>query len=319
LARKGDEFMRIAIMGAGAMGGYFGARLAAAGNDVALIARGAHLAAIRANGLRLQSPKGDVHLPDIAATDDPASVGVVDVVMFMVKNYDVDAAAQAILPMLGADTMVVTCQNGVSAPERLAAVIGADKVVPGVARFPGDIAAPGVIRHSADSDKLSFGEVDGRVSPRVLAFQQALTRAGVTAVIPDNIIQDLWIKFVGQSALSAITTLTRLDIGPLRDTPASYQLFLDAIAEADRVGRAVVPGLPDGIAERVWGVLNSFAPTMHASMLDDLRRGKPLEVEYLSGEVVRLGRKLGIATPIHSVFLAALSPFANGAPVQATT
>jgi len=311
--------MRIAIMGAGAMGGYFGARLAAAGNDVALIARGAHLAAIRANGLRLQSPKGDVHLPDIAATDDPASVGVVDVVMFMVKNYDVDAAAQAILPMLGPDTMVVTCQNGVSAPDRLAAVIGAGKVVPGVARFPGDIAAPGVIRHSADSDKLSFGEVDGRVSARVLAFQQALTRAGVTAVIPDNIIQDLWIKFVGQSALSAITTLTRLDIGPLRDTPASYQLFLDAIAEADRVGRAVVPGLPEGIAERVWGVLNSFAPTMHASMLDDLRRGKPLEVEYLSGEVVRLGRKLGIATPIHSVFLAALSPFANGAPVQATT
>jgi len=311
--------MRIAIMGAGAIGGYFGARLAAAGNDVTLIARGAHLAAIRENGLRVQSPKGDVHLPDIKATHDPTSVGVVDVVMFMVKNYDVDAAARAILPMLAPDTMVVTCQNGVSAPDRLAAVIGADRVVPGVARFPGDIAAPGLIRHSADSDMLSFGEVDGSRSARVLAFQQALTRAGTTAIIPDNIIHDLWIKFVGQSALSAITTLTRLDIGPLRDTPASYQLFLDAIAEADRVGRAVVPDLPDGIAERVWGVLNSFAPTMHASMLDDLRRGKPLEVDYLSGEVVRLGAKLGIATPIHAVFLAALSPFANGAPVQNTT
>jgi 2-dehydropantoate 2-reductase len=310
--------MRITIMGAGAMGGYFGARLAAAGNDVTLIARGAHLAAIRADGLRVQSPKGDLHLPDIRATDDPATVGVVDVVMFMVKNYDVDAAARAIVPMLGPETMVVTCQNGVSAPDRLAAVIGADKVVPGVARFPGDIAAPGLIRHSADSDRMSFGEVDGRVSARVLAFQQALTLAGITAIIPDNIIQDMWIKFIGQSALSAITTLTRLDIGPLRDTPASYQLFLDAIAEADRVGRAVVPGLPDGIAERVWGVLNSFAPTMHASMLDDLLRGKPLEVDYLSGEVVRLGRKLGIATPIHSVFLAALSPFADGAPGQAT-
>ncbi len=306
--------MRIAVMGAGALGGYIGGRLAAAGHQVTLIARGTHLEALQSNGLRIQSPKGDLHLHNVDATGDPSAVGIVDVVMFMVKNYDVEDAADAIKPMLSAKTMVVTCQNGISAWERLGKIIGVEKVVPGVARFPADIAAPGVIRHTAENDVLSFGEVDGTASERCQSFKDALDGAGITTIIPDNIIHDLWTKFIVQSALSSMTALTRLDIGPLRDNPISRQLFLDAMNEADLVGRAVVPELPLGNVEQSWKFLGSLPRTMHASMLDDLNNGKPIEVNYLSGDVVRLGKLYGVPTPIHNVLNAALQPYLNGPP-----
>jgi len=304
--------MKIAVMGAGALGGYFGGRLAASGHEVGLIARGAHLAALQSDGLRILSPKGDLHLPDITATDDPATLGRADVVLFMVKNYDVEDAAHAIAPLVGPDTMVVTCQNGVSAADRLGAIVGAEHVVPGVARTPADIPAPGVIRHSAENDMLSFGEPDGAVSDRCAVLRDALLAAGTTARIPDNIQHDLWAKFIVQSALSSITTLTRLDIGPLRDNAATKTLFLDAINEAEAVGRAEVPDLPGGIVKASWDFLQSFPPTMHASMLDDLNRGKPLEIDYLSGDVVAYGRRHGVPTPIHGLFHALLQPFAAG-------
>ena len=306
--------MRIAVMGAGALGGYIGGRLATTGHQVTLIARGAHLDALQSNGLRIQSPKGDLHLPEVDATDDPSSVGKVDVVMFMVKNYDVEDAAHGIKPMLGAKTMVVTCQNGISAWERLGKIIGVEKVLPGVVRFPANIASPGVIRHTAENDTVSFGEVDGLASKRCQNFKDALIEAGITTIIPDNIIHDLWTKFIVQSALSSMTALTRLDIGPIRDNPASRQLFLDAMNEADLVGRAVVPELPLGNVEQSWKFMGTLPRTMHASMLDDLNNGKPIEVNYLSGEVVRLGELYGVPTPIHNVLNAALQPYLNGLP-----
>ncbi|MEY8120800.1 ketopantoate reductase family protein [Falsihalocynthiibacter sp. BN13B15] len=306
--------MRIAVMGAGALGGYFGARLAAAGNEVVLIARGAHLAAIQERGLKILSPRGDLHMSEIAATDDPRSVGPVDVVLFMVKNYDVESGAQAIAPMLKSDTMVVTCQNGVSAHDRLGAIIGMQHVVPGVARIPADIPEPGVINHSAMWDTLSFGELDGRVTPRVAALRDAIIDAGATAVIPDNILHDLWVKFISQAMLASITTLTRLDMGPLRNNPDSRALFLAGMAETNRVGRAMVPDLPEGLVEQTWKTISTLPDTMHASMLDDLRAGKRLEVDYLSGDVVRLGRQYGVPTPIHEVFWSALQPFKYGSP-----
>jgi 2-dehydropantoate 2-reductase len=305
--------MRIAVMGAGALGGYFGGRLAAAGHDVVLIARGAHLVAIRERGLKIRSPRGNLYVPEIAATDDPRSVGAVDVIMFMVKNYDVQSAAQAIAPMLAPNTMVVTCQNGVSAHDRLGAIIGAQYVVAGVARIPAHIPEPGVINHSAMWDTLSFGELDGRVTSRIEAFRDAIIGAGGTALIPDNILHDLWSKFISQAMLASITTLTRLDIGPLRNNPDSRALFLAGMEETDRVGRAVVPDLPEGIVEKTWKSVGTLPDTMHASMLDDLNAGKRLEVDYLSGDVVRLGRKHGIPTPIHEMFWAALQPFKDGA------
>ena len=305
--------MKVAVMGAGALGGYFGGRLAAAAHEVTLIARGAHLAAIRANGLRVLSPKGDLYLPDIAATDDPREVGPVDVVLFMVKNYGLEQAAKAIRPMLGPDTFVLTCQNGVSAPERLGAVIGADRVIPGVVRMPADIPEPGVVRHSAEFEIVTFGEPSAQVTPRVTALCHAFTEAGVNAMIPDNILHDLWAKVVMQATLASITTLLRLDIGPIRDAPATAQLFRDGMAETEAVGRAVLADLPEGLADKGWTFIQGFPPGMHASMLDDLWAGKPIEIDYLSGDVVRIGAEHGIPTPIHDVFYAALLPFRDGA------
>lgn len=303
--------MKIAVMGAGALGGYFGARLQQAGHDVWFIARGAHLAAMRDSGLTVHSPKGDMVLDRVQATGDPAEVGPVDLVLFMVKNRDVESAAQQLAPMLHPGTTVVTCQNGISAWTRLGAVIGPDRVVPGVARIPGEITRPGVITHTAPLDILIFGEAAGGVSDRCRALRDALAAAGTTPQMTETILHELWSKFCGQAALASITTLTGLDIGPLRDNPDSRQLFRDAIAEAVQVGRAEVPDLPDDLLERNWKFVEILPPHMHASMLDDLRNGKPLEHAYLSGDVVRLGRKHGIATPIHWTFYAALKPVAD--------
>lgn len=303
--------MKIAVMGAGALGGYFGGRLARAGHEVWLIARRAHLEAIRKNGLRIFSPKGDVHLTDINATDAPADVGRADVILFMVKNRDVESAAEAIRPMIGDETMVVTCQNGVTAWERLGGIVGARHVVPGVARTPGEIVEPGVIRHTADLDMLIFGEPDGSASDRCERLRAALDEAGTTPVIADNVLHELWSKFCGQSTMASLTTLTGLDIGPLRDTPESARLFKDAIAEAYRLGRAIVPDLPEQVLQDNWDFVMRLPSEMHASMLDDLRKGKPLEHEYLSGDVVRLGFAHDVETPIHRVFYAALKPIAD--------
>ncbi|MCR8548023.1 2-dehydropantoate 2-reductase [Salipiger sp. P9] len=303
--------MKIAVMGAGALGGYFGGRLAQAGHEVWLIARGAHLEAMQANGLKILSPKGDAHVTAIHATGDPAEVGPADVILFMVKNRDVESAGEAIRPMLGPDTFVVTCQNGVTAWERLGAIIGPERVLPGVARIPGDIPEPGTVRHSAEFDMLIFGEPGGGTSPRAEALAAALRAAGTTAVVPDNIQHELWSKFCSQATLASLTTLTGLDLGPLRETPASRQLFKDAINETIAVGRAVIPDLPDDVFEKNWVFVETLPATMHASMLDDLRRGKPIEHEYLSGDVVRLGAQYGVPTPIHSVLYAALKPIAD--------
>jgi len=304
--------MKVAVMGAGALGGYFGGRLAAAGHEVALIARGAHLAAIRAHGLRIESPRGDLHVPRIQATENPAEIGPVDVIFFMVKNYDVESAAHAIAPMVGPSTMAVTCQNGVSAHERLGAIIGEDRVVPGVARTPGEVSAPGVIRHTAPFDVLAFGETDGTESERCRALWDALEAAGTMPKLVPDILHQLWSKMTMQAMLASITTLCRCDIGPLMANPASAKLMRDAMAETEAVGRAVVPDLPEGLIDQNWAFLESLPRTMHASMLDDLRNGKRLEVDYLSGDVVRIGRGAGVPTPIHEVFWAALQPFKDG-------
>jgi 2-dehydropantoate 2-reductase len=303
--------MKIAVMGAGALGCYFGARLSEAGHEVWFIARGAHLEAMRRDGLRIESPKGDLHLRDVHATDDPGAVGPADVVLLCVKNRDVESAAAAAAPLVGPETFFVTVQNGVTAPDRLAAIVGRGRVVPGVVRTPGDIRAPGVVRHSAPADVITFGEPDGGGSARSTALCEALRAAGTSPSVSESIRHELWSKFCVQSALASLTTLTDLDIGPLLGTPASARLFEDAITEAWTVGRSVVPDLPDDIVEKNWAFLHGLPPHMHASMLDDRRRGKPLENDYLSGDVVRLGAEYGVPTPIHSVLYAVLKPIAD--------
>ena len=303
--------MKIAVMGAGALGGYFGGRLAEAGHEVWLIARGAHLDALKRDGLRIVSPKGDLHLPDIHATGDPAEAGPADAVLFCVKNRDVEGAANALKPLLGPESFAITVQNGVTAWERLADVIGRERVLPAVVRMPADIAEPGLIRHGAPLDMITFGEVSGQRTARVEALFEDLRAAGVTPQIHDNIIHDVWMKFCFQSVFASLTSLTRLDAGPLRDVAETRALWRTAIDEAYGVGKAVVPDLPEEVADAAWRMATEFIPdNVHASMLDDLNRKRPIELEYLSGDVVRLGARHGVPTPVHGVFYALLKPAA---------
>lgn len=306
--------MRVAVMGAGALGGYFGGRLATAGHEVTLIARGTHLDALRRNGLTIRSPKGDAHIPDIEATDDPGDVGPVDVVIFAVKNQDVDASTKALVPVLGRGTWAITVQNGVRAPERLAEILGNERVVPGVVRMPGDISAPGVIRHSADFDFIHFGELDGQVTERVQGFRDALVEAGCMAEISTDIRTELWRKFTMQASFASVSALTRLDVGVIRESSECSSMFHSSIKETAAVAQAVLPNLGEDLSTAAWDFIQKVPPKAHASMLDDLNRGKPIEIDYLSGEVVRLGRKHGVPTPIHAFFLASLAPFRYGAP-----
>ncbi len=304
--------MRIAVMGAGALGGYFGGRLANQGHEVTLVARGAHLAALKENGLRILSPKGDFHLPDIPATSDPREIGPVDLILFTVKIQDVESSAEALLPVLGPDTWAITVQNGVSAPDRLAVVIGSERVVPGVVRMPADIAEPGVIRHSASFDIFQFGEVDRTISSRVQRLHKALLDAGCMPEVSSDIITELWRKFTMQASLASFCALTRLNFGPIRENAECASLFRGSIAETAAVGKTIKSDLPDDLADRAWDFVQKIPPDAHASMLDDLNRGKPIEIDYLSGEVVKLGRKHNVPTPIHEVFLSLLSPYRNG-------
>ena len=306
--------MRIAIMGAGALGCYFGGRLAAAGHEVVFIARGAQLKALTTQGLRIESGKGNLTLKAVEATDDPAKAGIADVILFLVKNYHVEEAARQMLPMVGPQTMIVTGQNGVSAPERVEAITGKGSVVPGVVRMPASIPEPGVVLHNADFDHFTFGEIIQSQSARVTAFCTALVQAGTMGKISDNILHELWFKFIMQASFASITALTRLDNGPLRGNPSSARLFKDSMAETQRVAEAEVPGFPKENDVKLWDFLGKLPAATHASMLDDLLRGKPIEIDALSGDVVRRGRALGIATPIHAVFEAALRPFEFGAP-----
>ncbi len=306
--------MRIAIMGAGALGGYVGGRLAACGNDVVLIARGAHLEAIRKDGLFVKSPKGDLHLPQIHATDDPVSVGVVDYILFFVKNFDVKTSAIQMTPMIGADTAIITFQNGVSAPEIVACVTGSDNVLPGVIRFPADIKSPGVVRHSAPIDIVIFGERAGGSSPRCAAIAEQMAKANLMVRVADDIMQELWEKMTMQASFASISALTRLDIGPIRENADCAKLFRAAMAEAEAVALAELPRLEPGMAKRQWEFLLSIPPAVHASMRDDLERGKRIEIDSLSGEIVALGKKHGIATPLHETFVSLLAPSAEGVP-----
>jgi len=304
--------MRIAIMGAGALGGYFGGRLAAAGTDVTFIARGAHLEALRSTGLKIESPLGDLHLPNVNATSEPADVGPVDTVLFLVKLYDTEEAARAIAPLLGAETSIVTFQNGVNSSERIGRIAGQGRVIPGIALIPADIRAPGIVRHSGPFARLVFGETDGSESSRCKALLDTLKAAGIDAEIAANIEVRVWEKFIMLSTLSAITTLTRLNIGPIFADEACAALIERAAKETHTVGQKVCPNLQSDAANRAVSMLKSMPGHMHASMLDDLNRGKRLELNDLSGEVVRLGRDHGIATPTHEMAWRALHPYVNG-------
>ncbi len=307
--------MNILIMGAGALGSYFGGRLQAAGHDVTYVARGAHLEAMQSRGLKIESGAGDLTLPDVRAVAHPSEGPQPDAVFFLVKNYDVETAAETLLPSLGPETFVVTGQNGVSAPDRLARVIGEERVTPGVVRMPADIRAPGVVRHPTDSDELWVGEFDGSSSDRVTGYIDAVNAAGMAGSVSLDIRAALWTKLIMLSGFSALTALTRLDIGPVRENPDTRALLIAALEETAAVGHAVCPTLgADALEDARDFLLEVAPPNVHASMLDDLNRGKRIELNYLSGDIVRIGKEVGVPTPTHAFVAAALAPFVDGAP-----
>jgi 2-dehydropantoate 2-reductase len=306
--------MKIAIMGSGGVGGYFGARLADAGNDVSFIARGAHLEAIRNEGLRVESPFGDMHVMSGRATNDPAEVGPVDIVLFATKLYDTDSAGEMCKPFIGDDTAVISLLNGVDSEDQLGRILGTDHVAGGVARISAEIAKPGVIHHHSSFASIEFGELNRRKSDRLQAFLETAKDAGIDAHLVDDINITIWEKFILLASFSAITSLTRLSAGPVRDNPETWQLMQDATRETEAVARARGVNLVENVSETVTRFQRKMPDTMKSSMLIDLENGRRLELEWLSGTVCRLGHKVGVETPIHCLVLAALSPFKAGNP-----
>lgn len=307
--------MRIAIMGTGGVGGYFGARLAQGGHDVAFVARGRQLQALRTGGLRVESPLGDLALPEVNATDDPATIGPVDVVLFGVKLWDTEAAAELIKPLLGEHTAVVSFQNGVVKDDILRRVLGEEHIIGGVCYIAATIAEPGLIRHSGAMQKLVFGEYDGTKSPRVEAFRDACAGSGIDVEVSTRIERTIWEKFVFLVGLSATTSAARSTIGPIRTHPPSRAFLHDVMDEVVQVARAQEVGLPADFADDRLAFIDTVPETMTSSMHHDLERGNRLEVAWLSGDVVDRGAKLGVPTPCNRAIADILSVHSEGRPL----
>lgn len=303
--------MRIAIFGSGGVGGYFGGRLAAAGEDVTFLARGAHLTALQTEGLRITSPNGDVHIPKVQATDRPQAVGPVDVVLFTVKLYDVDASAATLSPLIGPDTVVITLQNGVDAMDMVSTHVGSQHVAGGAAYIVAVIDKPGHIRHTT-AQQLVFGEHDGRRSDRLAAFEQAGLRAGFQARVSTDVQADLWVKFVRLATWSGMTTVTRAPMGVVRDDAGTFKMMMDAIDEVIAVGKAKGINFPPDLLDGTLALIKNFPASSKSSMLEDIERGRRLELPWLSGAVVRIGQDVGVPTPIHQFITTVLTPFVNG-------
>jgi 2-dehydropantoate 2-reductase len=305
--------MRIAVMGAGGVGGYFGARLAAGGHEVAFIARGEQLKALRDNGLRVQSPLGDLHLPEVVATDDPGSLQPVDLVLFGVKLWDTEAAAEQIRPLLRDGTAVVSFQNGVVKDDILRRVLGPEHVLGGVCYIAATIAEPGVINHANTLQRLVFGEYDGQLTPRVEAFRDAAKESGIDVEVSPDIARTIWEKFVFLAGLSGTTSLARTPIGAIRANPRSRAFLRDVMAEVVQVARASGVELPADYAEDRLTFVDTVPDTMTSSMHHDLERGNRLEVAWLSGDVVDRARALGLPAPANRAIADVLSVHAEGA------
>ena len=306
--------MRIAIMGAGGIGGYYGGRLAQAGHDVAFITRGEHLRAIQAKGLSLAGPAGDAHIANAQATDDPGKLAPVDVVLFCVKLFDTEDAARAIVPLLSNGGVCISLQNGVDGQQRIGAVVGDDRVMGGVAYVSATIESPGLIRYNSKAASIKFGETDGRMSERATRFRDACVAAGFGAEVVADIRAALWHKFVGLTVNAALTSLVRQPAGAIYPDPDLMALARTGFGEGAAVAKAMGVKLPDDIVE--WQAKNhlGFPPQMYASMYHDLARGKRLELESLSGLIVHKGKELGVPTPFHAMAYACLKPYINGTP-----
>jgi 2-dehydropantoate 2-reductase len=306
--------MRIAIVGAGGIGGFLGGFLARAGEDVTFIARGDHLAAIRTHGLTLRSEqRGDI-IVSARATDDARTVGPVDLVFFCVKSYDLETAAATARPLVGSETVVVPVQNGIDISERLVAALGTDAVLGGTTWLGGGIVSPGVVRISDRPPHVVLGDLDGVVRPRTERIAAMLENAGIRAELRPDIQVARWEKFVAICANAGISCLTRLPIGITRETPPTAAFMLGLMTEVHAVGRARGVPLADDYVERLWNEVQGLNGSVRSSMYADLLNGRRLELESLHGTVVRLGEASSVPTPMNFAVYATLKPFENGTP-----
>jgi len=294
--------VKIMIMGTGGVGAYYGGLLAQQGNDVAFIARGAHLEAIRANGLQVKSIFGDFTINPAKATDKPADVGPVDLILFCTKTYSTDEAAQAILPVVGRQTAVLSLQNGVDAAERIGKVIG------GATWISSAVEAPGVIKQVSQFRRIVFGELDGTHSERIQNIHKVLENIGVTVELSENILKILWTKFVFISSASSFGSLTRLPMGEYRSVPQTRAMIIGLMREVEAVARAQGIDLDEDVVQKSLDFMDGAAPHIKASMQLDVDAGRKTELEAMVGVIGRKGHDLGIPTPIADFIYASLLP-----------
>ena len=306
--------MRIAVMGTGGVGGYFGAKLAQAGNDVAFIARGSHLAAMRANGLRVQSAAGDIVVREVKATDDPASLAPVDVVMFCVKLWDVEPAAAQVAPLVAHGGVVIPFQNGIDSHEILMREVGASHVLGGVAYIAASIASPGTIAHVGSMARLRVGAFDARLGDRARAFVETCRAANIEGEVAADIRRALWEKFVFLNALSGLTCLARQPLGAVRSDPHLRATFEASMRETIAVAKQKGVDLGDDFVSRQLRALDALPAEMKASMLGDLLAGRRLEAPWLCGRVAELANAAGTPAPVNATIYAGLKPYLQGAP-----
>jgi len=304
--------MRIAVIGAGGIGAIYGAALAKAGNEVIFVARGAHLAAMRENGLRIEGDRGETLIRPARATDDITAIGLVDYVLLCVKLWDVESAGEQLRPIVGPTSAVVPVQNGVDAAERLIRILGREVVMAGSAFVTGSIVAPGVVRQTGTYFQMTFGELDRPTSPRAERLRDLCTTAGFEGILSPDVKVPIWEKFILVVALANLNALTRLPLGRWRDDPDLFALADESLRETIAVGLAEGVRLPPDSADKTLAAIRSMPPYHMTSMGNDLLRGNRLELPWFAGKVVELGRRHAIPTPANSFIYAALKLHANG-------
>ena len=300
--------MKILIMGTGGVGGYYGGLLAGQGNDVTFIARGAHLFAIRHAGLKVHSVHGDFTVSPANATDDPISVGPVDLILFCVKAYSTDEAAQAIRPAVGAHTVVLSLQNGIDAAERIGKVIGMEHLIGGSTWLSSAVEAPGVIRQVSQFRRVVLGELDGTRSERIQSVYEVLKNTGITVELSENILKVLWTKFVFISSASSLGSLTRLPMAEYRSIPETRAMITGLMREVEALARAQNIPLDEDVVQKTLDFMDSTAPHIKASMQLDVESGHRTELESMVGVIGRKGRELNVPTPVADLIYAALLP-----------
>lgn len=300
--------MKILVMGTGGVGGYYGGLLAQQGNEVTFIARGSHLYALRHEGLKVKSIHGDFTVFPAQATDEPINVGPVDLILFCVKTYHTDEAAQAIRPAVGAQTTVMSMQNGVDAAERIGKVVGLEHVLGAATWLSSAVEAPGVIKQISQFRRIVFGELSGGRSKRVESIYQVLNQTGLTVEISEDIQKVLWTKFVFIAAVSSIGSLTRLPMGDYRSVPESRRLLINIMQEVESLAREQGVALDRDVIAKTLEFIDNSGPHIKPSMQLDVESGHRTELESMVGVIGRKGRELGVSTPVADFVYASLLP-----------